>query len=198
MDFSATLQLSTLDGSNGFQLGGDGQVATSAGDIDGDGYADLVIGVASADPNGKTDSGAGTDGLDGGPGSRTADYTGSSGGVTINLQSGSGSGGDAEGDTLIGIENVIGSGGNDNLRGNSAANLLAGNQGNDHLFGAAGQDKRWAEPELHRILGDVRFAGGDREAAAQQYETAIAIARSHKPLSLEQRALSSLEGLRIS
>ncbi|MEE9345418.1 MAG: hypothetical protein V3U88_07400 [Methylococcales bacterium] len=52
-----TMELSSLDGSNGFVLGvtGDdisGRVINTAGDVNGDGFDDLLIGDSSADPNG--------------------------------------------------------------------------------------------------------------------------------------------------
>ena len=56
--FDATMDLSALDGSNGFRLDGanrsdhSGFSVSSAGDVNGDGYADLIIGAHSADPNG--------------------------------------------------------------------------------------------------------------------------------------------------
>ena len=56
--FGATLALSELDGSNGFRLDGlatldsSGIAVSSAGDINGDGIDDLVIGAPYADPNG--------------------------------------------------------------------------------------------------------------------------------------------------
>ncbi|MEH1864684.1 MAG: integrin alpha, partial [Nostoc sp.] len=60
--FSATLNLSTLNGTNGFAINGfnafdfSGRSVSSAGDINGDGIDDLIIGARDADPNG-TDSG---------------------------------------------------------------------------------------------------------------------------------------------
>ncbi|ELR98978.1 integrin alpha, partial [Gloeocapsa sp. PCC 73106] len=56
--FSSTLNLSTLNGSNGFTLNGvagydySGRSVSSAGDINGDGIDDLIIGADRADPNG--------------------------------------------------------------------------------------------------------------------------------------------------
>ncbi|MFD1729814.1 calcium-binding protein, partial [Rhizobium viscosum] len=59
--------------------------------------------------------GAGADVLNGGAGTDTVSYAGSSSGVTIDLDAGTGHGGDAEGDTLSGIEVVVGSGYGDTL-----------------------------------------------------------------------------------
>ena len=56
--FGAGLDLSTLDGSNGFAINGiaasdwSGSSVSSAGDVNGDGIDDLIIGARLADPNG--------------------------------------------------------------------------------------------------------------------------------------------------
>ena len=57
------LDLSALDGTNGFILNGidaadeSGWSVSSAGDVNGDGYDDLIIGARDADPNGNSDAG---------------------------------------------------------------------------------------------------------------------------------------------
>jgi VCBS repeat-containing protein len=57
-DFSSSLELSSLDGSNGFVINGidagdfSGISVSDAGDINGDGIDDLIIGAYGADPNG--------------------------------------------------------------------------------------------------------------------------------------------------
>jgi len=85
--------------------------------------------------------GAGADVLDGGNGSDTASYIGSSAGVTVNLATGVNTGGDAQGDTLTNIEDVIGSANADNLTGDGGGNTLDGGAGNDTIDGGAGSDK---------------------------------------------------------
>jgi Ca2+-binding RTX toxin-like protein len=58
--FTSNFNLSTLNGSNGFKISGvatddsSGFSVSSAGDVNGDGYADLIIGAKSADPNGSS------------------------------------------------------------------------------------------------------------------------------------------------
>ncbi|WP_413171701.1 beta strand repeat-containing protein [Anabaena azotica] len=56
--FTSTLNLSDLNGSNGFKMNGitaddnSGSSVSSAGDVNGDGFDDLIIGAFRADPNG--------------------------------------------------------------------------------------------------------------------------------------------------
>jgi len=56
--FAAVLELSALDGTNGFEIDGEaagdrlGYAVGAAGDINGDGYDDIIVGAAAADPNG--------------------------------------------------------------------------------------------------------------------------------------------------
>ena len=61
--FGASFNLSSLNGSNGFVINGiasgddAGQAVSGAGDINGDGIADLIIGADQASPNGNKDAG---------------------------------------------------------------------------------------------------------------------------------------------
>ncbi len=56
--FSASIDLSSLNGTNGFRLDGvaagdhSGQSVAGAGDVNGDGFADVIIGAFAADPHG--------------------------------------------------------------------------------------------------------------------------------------------------
>ncbi|QDO96735.1 hypothetical protein FNB15_05335 [Ferrovibrio terrae] len=111
--------------------------ASSAGDdiLDGGAGNDTLIGGAGNDT---LIGGAGADVLTGGIGTDTASYSGSSSGVTVNLATGTSSGGDAAGDVLSGIENVTGSAFADTLTGGAGANQLSGGAGNDTLLGDGG------------------------------------------------------------
>ena len=61
--FSSALDLSTLDGTNGFVINGinfgnfSGSSVSDAGDVNGDGFDDLIIGAAGGDASGNLDSG---------------------------------------------------------------------------------------------------------------------------------------------
>jgi hypothetical protein len=61
--FEASLELSTLDGGNGFVINGidaddrSGYSVSAAGDVNGDGADDVVIGAAAADPGGNVYAG---------------------------------------------------------------------------------------------------------------------------------------------
>jgi Ca2+-binding RTX toxin-like protein len=120
---SAFNDLLTGDGGANTLAGGGGH-DTLAG-LDG---ADILIG------------GAGMDVLQGGDGVDTADYLSSAARVRVNLATGAGLDGDAQGDTLSSIENLTGSAFNDILVGTSGANALLGGAGADILRGGAGAD----------------------------------------------------------
>jgi Ca2+-binding RTX toxin-like protein len=102
--------------------------------------ADVLQGLAGNDMlfggsgNDTLDGGPGADIMLGGAGSDTADYSSSAAGVTVSLASGLGAGGDAQGDVLGSIENIIGSTQADVLMGDSGANVLAGGPGHDAYF----------------------------------------------------------------
>ena len=97
--------------------------------------------------------GEGADTLNGGDGADTADYRDSDAGVTINLNSGSATGGYAAGDTFVDVEHVFGSSHNDDLTGDSGDNLLVGNAGDDILFGLAGSDTLIGGEGADQLIG---------------------------------------------
>jgi Ca2+-binding RTX toxin-like protein len=111
----------------------------------GSNFADTIFGNAANNAfsagagNDTLNGGAGNDTLNGGAGTDTASYSDASAAVTVSLSSGSSSGG-AGIDTLIAIENVIGSSFADAITGNNDANSLSGEAGNDTLIASAGND----------------------------------------------------------
>ena len=108
--------------------------------------------------------GLGADNLNGGLGIDTVDYSGSGTGILVDLESGFASGGDAEGDTLTGIENLVGTAADDSMFGNSAANRLDGGGGDDLLVGGSGADTLLGgagHDLLHGGAGADSLDGGD-------------------------------------
>jgi VCBS repeat-containing protein len=100
--------------------------------------------------------GAGADHLDGGAGFNNAvSYAGSNEAVTVNLDTGTGTGGDAEGDTLVNIQIVYGSNFADTLIGSDHTDTFYGGDGNDMIYGGAGIDVLYGE------AGNDTLDGGD-------------------------------------
>src|SRR5262245_18778367 len=96
----------------------------------------------------------GADYIDGGTGIDTVFYSDSAAGVVVNLATGRGYGGSAEGDRLVSVENVFGSLQNDTITGNDANNELYGLNGDDILKGGGGADS------LDGGSGDDTLKGG--------------------------------------
>ncbi len=153
LDFS---QLSNQYGVIADLLNGNVSIASTTGEtkqtilnfenLTGTGNADYLLGTDGVNiirGGGGSDALAGRGGadtLDGGAGSDTVGYVTSGQGVQVNLATGVNHGGDAEGDTLISIENLHGSLLDDSLAGDGNANRLEGDQGRDILSGGLGAD----------------------------------------------------------
>ena len=115
-----------------------GDTLDSIENLSGSAFEDTLTGNAR---NNVLSGRAGADLLDGGAGTDTVSYSGSRAGVTVNLLTGAGERGDAQGDRLSNIENLIGSRYNDDLTGDTGNNLLRGGAGDDILIGGAGADR---------------------------------------------------------
>ncbi len=102
--------------------------------------------------NDQLEGSAGADTIDGGSGSDYSNYTRSDEGVTVNLETGVNTGGDAEGDILISIENINGSNYNDSITGNHGANKLYAGKGDDLIYGGAGNDIMYGEEGADTFL----------------------------------------------
>lgn len=114
---------------------------------------------------------AGTDTVDGRGGIDRLRYDKSGvEGLVIDLRAGTGTGtwkGDSFNHTIINIENVLGSGSNDIMRGNSMNNYLLGNSGDDKLFGDNGRDELIGADGNDEIYGgkgyDRLWGGNDHD-----------------------------------
>ncbi len=148
----------TGDGGNNAILGGLGADRILGGvgndSLFGDDGIDTLLG------------GAGADSLDGGIGMDTADYSASTVAVSVTVNGSANTGGDAAGDTLTGIENLIGSASNDTLIGDANDNILAGGAGQDSITGGMGSDTVDYSASASGVtinLADGSTAGGDAE-----------------------------------
>ena len=93
------------------------------------------------DGNDRLFGGAGADELNGGGGTRDrADYRQADAGVAVSLATGTGTSGEANGDTLSGIEDLVGSNFDDTLVGDGGNNRIWGRSGDDTITGGGGRD----------------------------------------------------------
>ena len=124
--------------------------------------------LGGAGGNDELNGGAGDDTLEGGPGADTLNggangsagdtiaYAGSAEAVRVNLGKATATGGDAEGDVFENVENIIGSAGDDWLRGDANDNRLTGLAGDDTLIGGGG-----GNDTLNGGAGDDTLNGGE-------------------------------------
>ncbi len=112
----------------------DGQAGSQV--LNGGAGDDVLFGEAGNDT---LDGGLGNDTLNGGTGIDTVLYTDATAGVTVNLATGSATGG-AGTDILTAIENVTGSNFDDVLVGTTGNNVMNGGAGNDTITGGLGTD----------------------------------------------------------
>ncbi|WP_419177048.1 M10 family metallopeptidase C-terminal domain-containing protein [Desulfosediminicola sp.] len=98
--------------------------------------------------------GKGEDELVGGDGFDFVIYDSASSSVTVNMRNALLNTGDAEGDSFVGIEGIVGSSNDDVLRLNDFARSVWSMQGNDYLFGGALDD------DLHGQAGNDHISGG--------------------------------------
>ncbi|MFN3262934.1 MAG: beta strand repeat-containing protein [Pikeienuella sp.] len=130
--FAASLDLGALDGADGFRLDGaaaldySGGAVSAAGDVNGDGIDDVIVGARGADPNG---SGSGSSYVV--FGFRTID--GGANRISGSLLA-------EEFDGLGGNDTIFGLGGNDTLTGGDGDDRLEGGPGANVIDGGADDD----------------------------------------------------------
>jgi Ca2+-binding RTX toxin-like protein len=142
------------------------QLFGRAGDdtLAGEGSEDVIFGGPGDDT---LTGGAGADTLDGGTGRDGASYSSSTEGVTVRLWAGDGRGGTAEGDTLLGIEDVTGSAFDDTLVGDDGPNRLNGGAGADALWGNTGDDTLAGGPGGDALNGQAGKDTASYETSAE-------------------------------
>jgi Ca2+-binding RTX toxin-like protein len=159
-------------------LGGEGNntLVGGAGDdmlLGGSGVDVLVGGDGDDYMMGK----GGGDSYDGGAGVDTISFRYSENGVIVNLARGTCEGGEAQGATITGIENVNGSDSADYLVGDAGGNRLVGNNGNDILDGGAGDDFIYGGTGYDLLAGGAgndtyQFGRGDAGDIVIDYDAA--------------------------
>ena len=137
--------------------GGAGNDTINGGDgtdyLYGDDGDDTINGGAGNDI---IQGGAGADTMDGGVGTAALlSYISGAVGVNVNLLTGTGAGGDAEGDVISNFLDLLGTNSNDTLTGDAQNNDINGASGNDVLDGGVGDDS------LRGGFGADRILGGD-------------------------------------
>ncbi len=143
----------------------------NAGDdtLDGGSGADLLYGNLGDDT---FLGGFGADYMNGGSGQGDiADYSSST--VSLNVgtnNAAANTGGDAAGDTLVGIEIIKGGSNDDSIVGNTVRNTLYGNNGDDILNASSNNDTIWGGVGDDTLFGsrgaDVLNGGVDTDTAA--------------------------------
>lgn len=151
----------TVDLDDGYHLrpeGFDGAVAPTIDlspfqivDVSGGDSDDVIVASSSAER------------VNGGAGSDTVDYSGSTQGVSVDLAAKRGTEG-AEGDQYHSIENVTGSSLDDEISGDSGSNTLSGGGNDDYLFGDGGADTLIGgdgDDQIDGWDGDDILSGGE-------------------------------------
>ncbi|MBL1242199.1 MAG: hypothetical protein COB13_010145, partial [OCS116 cluster bacterium] len=189
VDYSASNAAVTVDLLNNLQSGGhaSGDLLYDIENVTGSNFNDYLYGDAGVNVitgglgNDYIRTGLGADTVDGGDGYDIVQYWRSGVGVTVNMQTGVNTGGDAAGDVLTNIEEIQGSkyddiltasntgstlrgkDGHDILNGGSSIDILAGGDGDDTLVGNEGNDNLAGNNGADNLdggIGDDTLAGG--------------------------------------
>ncbi|MBU2503348.1 VCBS domain-containing protein [bacterium] len=107
---------------------------------------------------------AGDDSINGGDGIDTYDASAGTAAITAIMALGTVGGSSLGSDSIVSIENIIGTTFNDNLNGDANDNRLEGRTGNDFMSGGAGNDTLIGDEGVDTLdggIGDDRLFGND-------------------------------------
>lgn len=120
--------------------------------------------VWGGDGNDTFIAGVGHDSFYGEGGNDVLNYSNASARIMLNLSTFAALDGEGTQDYIVGIEEIIGSGHNDRMEGDSANNIFHGGNGNDMMFGWNGNDTLNGEAGVDYIVGgsgNDTIRGGD-------------------------------------
>ncbi len=143
--------------------GGADAISLRGGDDLGEPWADETI-LDGGDGDDRLQGGDGPDDIRGGPGEDTADYSDRWEPLTLVIGLPDASGAAFEGDSLTGLERLVGGAADDLLEGAGMNEALREGPGADALRGASGLDLLVGGPGADRLVGGReadRLAGGD-------------------------------------
>lgn len=169
--WDADFQLTGLSGDNGFRLildeeWGDLGGGRSAGDVNGDGFADIILGAPQAYPRGDFDAGSSFVIFGRAPDAAVI-RVGSDADQVIR--------GGRFDDTLLGLggeDTLYGGRGGDHLFGGNDGDHLVGDAGDDYLVGQSGGDQMEGGAGTDSLYGgdgdDLLFGDGENDILAGQ------------------------------
>jgi hypothetical protein len=149
VDFSASAAAVAVDLANAIATGQGADVVTGCENVTGSPQADTLIGDLG---DNRLAPGPGDDTVDGSGGIDTVEYADATAAVVVDLATSTATGGSGD-DTLVNLEGVVGSGFDDRITGDAAANTLVGGAGVDLVEGGDGDDRLDGGTEIDRLVG---------------------------------------------
>ncbi len=174
--------------------------------ITGDNNDNILIGTSGEDEiyglggNDTLIGLGGNDLLDGGLGVDTVDYSGNTyAGVNVNLVTNTVTSAETGTDTLVGIENVIGTNFADVITGNNGNNVIDGRGGNDTLAGGGGNDtfvfgSDWGVDTLTDSAGTdtLNFSAVSSDLVVQVNSTGLSVSSGANSLTVSGTVIENI------